>query len=316
MKNLILFSTLLGSLTFVGCSSAYKTAQTPDDVYFSEGPVAKAYEEKQSDKPAEGYSSYWEKQDDDYLRMKVQDRNRWSEIDDIDYWQGYNNNNWVNYNSGFNNWNSPFGMNAWNRPMGWNNGWGMSAGWGMGNMWGMNNGWGMGNMWGMNNGWGMGNMWGMGNGWNNWGLGFNSWNNNWSNPWCWNQPVRVINKYPVGSRTTSALAPYSNYTYSRPSLNGKNRNSGSVNPGVSRSIWDGNGTLNSNDRSGNSMYRTINRSSGNGSGSSYDRPARVFDGGGNTNSGSSGGSRSSGGSSSGGSSSSSSGGSSRGGRGG
>lgn len=110
MKNLLILSTLLGSLTFIGCSSAYKTAQTPDDIYFSEGPAAKAYTQKQTDKPAEGYSSYWENQDDDYLRMKVQDRNRWGAIDDIDYWQGYNNNMWVNYNSGFNNWYNPFGM--------------------------------------------------------------------------------------------------------------------------------------------------------------------------------------------------------------
>lgn len=284
MKNLLIFSTLFGSLAFVGCSSVYKTAQTPDDVYFSEGPAAKAYAEKETDKPVEGYSSYWEKQDDDYLRMKVQDRDKWSAIDDIDYWQGYNNNMWVNYNTGFNNWYNPYAMmNPWNRPFGWNNGFGWNTGFG----------------------------WNNGFGWNA-GFGWNSWNNSWNNPWCWNQPVKIINKYPVGSRTTSALAPYSNYTYSRPGLNSKSRNTGGVNPGVSRSIWDGNGTLNTNDRSGNSMYRTINRSSGTGSGSSYDRPARVFDGGGNTNSGSSGGSRSSGGTSSG----SSSGGSSRGGRGG
>jgi hypothetical protein len=281
MKNLLLFTALSGSLAMVGCSSAYRTAQTPDDVYFSEGPPAVEVAQKKADEtPQEGYTSYWERQDDNMLRMKVSDREKWSAVDDIDYWQGYNNNYWVNYNTGY---YSPFAYNpyvynphAYN-PWAWNKGWG----------------------------------WGISTGWNNFGIGYNSWYNNWSNPYCWNQPVKVINRYPVGGRTPTVMTPYSNYSYNRGANTMKNRMN--VNPGYSRSIWEG-GNYNTTDRSGNSMYRTINRSgsgSGSGSGSSYDRPVRTFDSG----SGSSGGSSRStgGGSSSGGSSS---GGSSRGGRGG
>lgn len=288
MKNLMLFSAMVGSLTFIGCASAYRTAQTPDDVYFSEGTPQRESARARTTEQPDGYASYWEKQDDDMLRMKVNNRDKWSAVDDIDYWQGYNNNYWVNYNTGF---YSPWAMNSWNQMNNWNNPWAFNS---FNRPWGWNNG--------FNSGWGW-NM-GMGHGYNNWGLGFNSWNNNWNNPIYWNRPITIINKYPVGSsRNASSLAPYSNYNYNRSSNTMKSRSN--VNPGASRSIWDSN--LNQSNNSRNSMYRTINRSSNSG-GSSYDRPVRTFEGGGT-----SGGSRSSGGSSSGGSSS---GGSSRGGRGG
>lgn len=284
----------MGSLTMIGCSSAYRTAQTPDDVYFSEGKAAAdVTSRKSADQPQEGYASYWEKQDDDMLRMKVSDREKWSQVDDIDYWQGYNNNYWTNYNSG---WNSPWGMNSWNT---WNNPYHMN------NPWAWNR-----PMMGWNSGWGMGT--GMGMGWNNWAFGYNSWYNSWSNPYSWNQPVIIINKYPVGrvsstSRTSASLSPYTNYNYSRGDNSLKGRTN--VNPGTSRSIWEAGPSV---DRSGNSMYRSVNRSTNSSGSSSYDRPARTFDGGGSG----SGGTRSSGGTSGGSSGGSSSGGSSRGGRGG
>ena len=303
MKTILLFTALSGSLAMVGCSSAYRTAQTPDDVYFSEGPPAREYAEqkKTPETPQEGYTSYWEKQDDNMLRMKVSDRDKWNAVDDIDYWQGYNNNYWVNYNSPF---NSPWAYNpyAYN-PHAFNNPWAFNNQWSFNNPWNWNRGF---------------NSFGMGMGWNSWGLGLNSWNNNWSNPYCWNQPVKVINRYPVGasSRSSTALTPYSNYSYNRGANSLKNRMN--VDPGASRSIFEGS-NFNTTDRSGNSMYRTINRSGINngGSGSSYERPTRTFDSGGN-NSGSSGGSSRSGGTSSGSSSGGTSSGSggSRGGRGG
>ncbi len=286
MKNLLLFSALSGGLVMAGCSSAYRTAQTPDDVYFSEGPPAREYAEqrKSPETPQDGYTSYWEKQDDNMLRMKVNDRDKWNQVDDIDYWQGYNNNYWVNYNTPF---YSPWAFNPYRyNPNIYYNPWAINHGWGLG----------------MNSF----------IGWNNWGIGYNSWYNNWSNPYCWNQPVKVINRYPVGasSRAPSTFAPYSNYTYNRGSGSLKNRMT--VNPGASRSIFEGS-NYNTNDRSGNSMYRTINRSgmNSNSTNSSYERPVRTFDGGGNSG----GSSRSGGGGSSSGGTSSGSGGS-RGGRGG
>jgi hypothetical protein len=287
MKNILLFTALSGSLAMVGCSSAYRTAQTPDDVYFSEGPPAREYVEqkKTPETPQEGYTSYWEKQDDNMLRMKVNDRDKWNAVDDIDYWQGYNNNYWVNYNSP---WSSPWSYNPYTyNPHTFYNPWGMNRGWGMNSS----------------------------IGWNSWGIGYNSWYNNWSNPYCWNQPVKVINRYPVGasSRSATALTPYSNYSYNRGSNTLKNRMN--VNPGASRSIFEGS-NFNTTDRSGNSMYRTINRSGINNgsSGSSYERPTRTFDSGGSSSGGSSRSSGTSSGSSSGGTSSGSGG--SRGGRGG
>ncbi|HNF30269.1 MAG TPA: hypothetical protein PLY81_08330, partial [Chitinophagaceae bacterium] len=68
MKAKIFYSILLVSI-LTSCSSAYKTSQTPDDVYYS---------------PAEG-NYYVEKEvkteDEDYLRMKVRN-NRFRTIDD------------------------------------------------------------------------------------------------------------------------------------------------------------------------------------------------------------------------------------------
>lgn len=301
MKNLFVLSAVLGGLTLVGCSSAYRTAQTPDDIYFSEGPAAvETVRNRTNTQPqdqVDGYASYWERQDDNMLRMKVNDRDRWSEVDDIDYWNGYNNNYWVNYNTGF---HSPWAMNSWNNPWAMNNPWMWNRPMGMGWNSVFHNNWGWNSGWGWNAGMGMG----MGMGWNSgWGMGWNSWNNNWNNPWGWNRPVTIINKYPLSSpaRNSSALSPYSNYNYNRPSNMTKNNRV--VNPGTSRSIWESSGNQSNN----NSMYRTINRNTNSGN-NSYDRPVRTFDGGG-----SSGGSRSGGGTMGGGSSS---GGSSRGGRGG
>jgi hypothetical protein len=214
--------------------------------------------------------------------MKVNDRDKWSAVDDIDYWQGYNNSYWVNYNTMYNN---PY---AWNRYGSWYNPFFTNGGW--------------------NTGWNVG--FGSNFGWNNWGIGFNSWNRNWSNPSCWNKPVTVINKFPVGGRTAGSLNGYSNYTYQRNASGFGKGNNNSIAPGTSRSIWENN-SVPSTRSSGNSLFRTITRpSSGyDGGSSNYERPSRSFDSGGSG----SGGTRSSGGGSSSGGSSGSS---SRGGRGG
>jgi len=283
------------SLLLAGCSSVYRTAQTPDDVYYSEGRIVEevATTRGAQNRQADGYSSYWEDQDDDYLRMKVRDRSRWGGLDDIDYWNGFNNGMWVNYNT----WNSPWGWNSWNNPWGWN---GIHPGFGW-NSWnrpfGWNSGWGI----GFNSGFGMNNM----------GFGWNSWANNWNNPWGWGQPVVIINKYPTGNRfinapgrNQNAMSPYSNRNFNRSnSVLGSGTNRSST---PNRSIWENTGNNGANNRS---LYRSVERSGGlDGSNRNFDRPARTFDGG--SSGGSSGGSRSSGGGSS------SSGTSSRGGRGG
>lgn len=87
-KNLVY---LLSAITlFFSCSPAYKTSQTPDDVYYS--PAKKVYAEDQ-------YQSYTSSSDEDYLRMKVKDHDKWSSLDDYDYWYDsryYNNNYYYN----------------------------------------------------------------------------------------------------------------------------------------------------------------------------------------------------------------------------
>lgn len=134
MKHPI-FTIAAVTLLISSCSSAFKTAETPDDVYYSYGPKPAAVVEKNQED--EMYTSYWDNADDSYLRMKVQNRDRWNEIDDINYWYGYNNpanmwnnninnpfyfnsfswNTWYNpfaFNSYYNNWNNPY---CWGRPV-------------------------------------------------------------------------------------------------------------------------------------------------------------------------------------------------------
>jgi len=127
LKLLLAGSLAVALLT--SCSSAYKTGQTPDDVYFS--PTRPVNEEIKKDESTKDDYSYT-KPDDNYLRMKVQNRRQWNTIDDRDYWYSYNadcrcNNTWGNYNRwSYNSWDSWY---SWNRP---NNYYGYSSGWGYG----------------------------------------------------------------------------------------------------------------------------------------------------------------------------------------
>ncbi len=94
------------------CSTAYKSGQTPDDVYFSPSrPDAEEYVrvQKQDDRYYRGSDDYYE---DRFLRMRLQNRYRWSALDD------YYFNNTYAYNAYgyYNNWHSP-----WNSYYTWNN---------------------------------------------------------------------------------------------------------------------------------------------------------------------------------------------------
>lgn len=97
------------SAFIVGCSSSYKTAQTPDDVYFStEKPSTDNY--VQVRKTNNHYYTADEYYEDRMLKMMVRDRTRWSEVDD---WYYYNN-QYANYSYN-RNWNDP-----WNSFSYWN----------------------------------------------------------------------------------------------------------------------------------------------------------------------------------------------------
>src|SRR3954465_1606783 len=118
MKSRIL-SVFALAILLASCSSAYRQAQTPDDVYYSPAKekartYASANDNRQTESYAHrdnsGYEDYTSSSEDAYLRMKIQDRYRWSALDDYDYWYSpsYAFNNYYGYNS-FN----PFLSNSW-----------------------------------------------------------------------------------------------------------------------------------------------------------------------------------------------------------
>jgi hypothetical protein len=111
MRYKILLYGLIAAVVS-SCSSAYKATQTPDDVYYS---PARQVVEKQTAKN-DRYEDYVASEDDQYLRMKIRDRQRWSGIDDYTYW---NDSRYVpsyNYNYDYYH-NSPYNAYAWNN---WN----------------------------------------------------------------------------------------------------------------------------------------------------------------------------------------------------
>lgn len=113
MKSVI-FPLAFAALVFSSCTSAYKTGQTPDDVYYS--PVRQQDEyvqvEERDDRQYRGSDDYYE---DRYLRMRVQNRYRWSVLDDYYFNSPYAYNYYGSYYSGH-NWYSPY-----NSYWSWNN---------------------------------------------------------------------------------------------------------------------------------------------------------------------------------------------------
>jgi hypothetical protein len=108
MKSQILLLALIVA-ALSSCTTAYKTGQTPDDVYFS--PTRPHDEYVQVEKKEAEYrgEDYYE---DRYIRMRVQNRYQWSALDD--YY--FNNPYAYNYYSYYSNWNNP-----WNSYWTWNN---------------------------------------------------------------------------------------------------------------------------------------------------------------------------------------------------
>ena len=120
-KNIIYL--FFAAVFLTSCSSAYRSSQTPDDVYYS--PAKKVYTAEQVDQyQNDQYQSYNSSSDDEYLRMKVADHYRWSNLDDFDYWYDsrYYYNNYYSYYSpwssslslNFYNPYTSFGYNPWN----------------------------------------------------------------------------------------------------------------------------------------------------------------------------------------------------------
>ena len=111
-------SVLLVALTavvFSSCTTAYKTGQTPDDVYYSPGKPQDEYVhvEKQDDKYYRGSDDYYE---DRFLRMRLQNRYRWSALDDYYFYNTYAYNPYGYYHSWNNPWNSYYTWNNFYNP--------------------------------------------------------------------------------------------------------------------------------------------------------------------------------------------------------
>jgi hypothetical protein len=105
MKNTLLFALIGISLFSIGCSSAYKSTQTVDDVYYSPGrPSEERVDVKKEEEKKQQYEEYISSSDDRYLRMKVSNHNRWYALDDYNYWNDsrYDFNMYNYYNKGYN----------------------------------------------------------------------------------------------------------------------------------------------------------------------------------------------------------------------
>ena len=86
----------LAVAAFSSCSTAYRTGQTPDDVYYSPARETEAYAKVESNDDRryraddryrdDRYSNdEYVNSDDRWLRMRVRNRYRWSAFDDYAY---------------------------------------------------------------------------------------------------------------------------------------------------------------------------------------------------------------------------------------
>lgn len=78
----------VGALVLGSCTTAYKTGQTPDDVYYSPARPQDEYV-RVNERDNGQYRYDDEYYDDRYLRMKVMNRTRWSELNDYYYFDRY-----------------------------------------------------------------------------------------------------------------------------------------------------------------------------------------------------------------------------------
>jgi hypothetical protein len=105
MKHQILLLAITAAV-LSSCTTAYKTGQTPDDVYYS--PARPQDEYVRVDDDEERYRYDDEYYDDRYLRMKVQNRSRWNYLDD---WYSYDRYGY-RYNYYYGSYYNPY--TSWN----------------------------------------------------------------------------------------------------------------------------------------------------------------------------------------------------------
>ena len=105
MKRQILLLAITAA-AISSCTTAYRTGQTPDDVYYSPAKPQDEYVQvKEEDDKYRYDDDYY---DDRYLRMKVQNRYRWNDFND---WYSYDRYGY-RYNYYYGNYWNPY--TSWN----------------------------------------------------------------------------------------------------------------------------------------------------------------------------------------------------------
>lgn len=114
MKNTILPVIIIVAL-LSSCSTAYKSTQTPDDVYYS--PASGNENKDHVSKEQKQYENDLANNDNQFLWMKVHNYYLWSSIDDYNYWYDPRY-----YNPGYYfgwSYNGGYFYPAWKSNVGW-----------------------------------------------------------------------------------------------------------------------------------------------------------------------------------------------------
>lgn len=115
------------ALCMASCSTAYKTTQTPDDLYYADATVAVVKQNRNDERRNDRFEEPTRAQEDNYLRMRVRNRDRWDCIDDFNYWYDPRYDFSVYSPNRFDVWNRrnvcACQQNVWLRPNAWYGGW-------------------------------------------------------------------------------------------------------------------------------------------------------------------------------------------------
>ncbi|MBS1610390.1 MAG: hypothetical protein JSS70_16870 [Bacteroidetes bacterium] len=116
--SILLLALSAVTISITSCTSAYKSGQTPDDVYFSPQRPQAEYVSSRDKEEDPGYYNGEDYYGDRYLQMKVKNRYQWSELDDYYY------NDRFSYGfggyGGYSYYNSLYWNNPWNPSSYWN----------------------------------------------------------------------------------------------------------------------------------------------------------------------------------------------------
>lgn len=110
---------LLAAAALSSCSTAYKSGQTPDDVYYSPAKETEEYMDVRQSNTGRGRSYVYDNTDDRWLRMRVRNPYRWNAFDNYDWntYSGWSNSFYSPYSYNWNSyWNGYYTWNSWYNP--------------------------------------------------------------------------------------------------------------------------------------------------------------------------------------------------------